>query len=118
MLLLVSVLLSASFERFGVSRVRDFKIASSQTNNRNAIFDQRSSRPLEVGVSRWRTQTYGYGDLLTNSAQWGRVGENNAVLLVLVFRRLVFDQNPPVQPFSESRGGTVSITEEEKNGNS
>ena len=53
---------------------------SSQTNIRNAIFDQRSARPPEVGVSRWHRQTYrqthGHGDLLTNSAQWGRVGEN------------------------------------------
>ena len=56
------------------------KIVSSQTNIRNAIFDQRSTRPPEVGVSRWHRHTDihtdGHGDLLTNSAQWGRVGEN------------------------------------------
>ena len=56
------------------------KIVLSQTNIRNAIFDQRSTRPPEVGVSQWHRHTdihtYGHGDLLTNSAQWGRVGEN------------------------------------------
>ena len=51
------------------------KIVSSQTNIRNAIFDQRSTRPPEVGVSRWHRQTNGHGDSRTNSAQWGRVGE-------------------------------------------
>ena len=49
---------------------------SSQTNVRNAIFDQRSTRPPEVGVSRWHRHTDGHGDSMTNSAQWGRVGEN------------------------------------------
>ena len=52
------------------------KIVSSQTNIRNAIFDQRSTRPPEVGVSRWHRHTDGHGDSMTNSAQWGRVGEN------------------------------------------
>ena len=28
-------------------------------------------------------------------------------------RRLVFDQSSPVQPVSESRGGTLSVTEED-----
>ena len=54
---------------------------SSQTNIRNAIFDQRSTQPPEVGVSRWHRQTdkhtHGHGDSMTNLAQWGRVGENN-----------------------------------------
>ena len=34
------------------------KIVSSQTNIRNAIFDQRSTRPPEVGVSRWHRHTH------------------------------------------------------------
>ena len=29
------------------------------------------------------TQTHGHGDSMTNSAQWGRVGENKAVKKVL-----------------------------------
>ena len=56
------------------------KIVSSQTNIRNAIFDQRSTRPPEVGVGTDR-QTHGHGDSMTNSAQWGRVGENYATSL-------------------------------------
>ena len=35
-----------------------FASVSSQTNIRNAIFDQRSTRPQEVGVSRWHRQTH------------------------------------------------------------
>ena len=31
-------------------------------------------------------------------------------------RRLVFDQSSPVQPVSESRGGTLSVTEEDGGG--
>ena len=62
------------------------KIVSSQTNIRNAIFDQRSTRPPEVGVSRWHRQTHrqtdGHGDSMTNSAQWGRVGENTLGLYI------------------------------------
>ena len=50
---------------------------SSQTNIMNAIFDQRSKRPPEGGVSRWHRTTDGHGDSMTNSAQWGRVGEND-----------------------------------------
>ena len=34
-----------------------FLIVSSQTNIRNAIFDQRTSGPPEMGVSVWRRQT-------------------------------------------------------------
>ena len=53
----------------------------SETKIRNAIFDQRSTQPPEVGVSRWRKQTHthtdGHGDCMTNSAQWGQVGEKN-----------------------------------------
>ena len=30
------------------------QIVSKQANIRNTVFDQRSSRPQEVGVSRWR----------------------------------------------------------------
>ena len=53
-----------------------FEKVSSQTNIRNAIFDQRSTRPPEGGVSRWHRHTDGHGDSMTNSAQWGQVGEN------------------------------------------
>ena len=60
------------------------KIVSSQTNIMNAIFDQRSTRPPEGGVSRWHrhthTQTHGHGDSMTNSAQWGRVGEKETTV--------------------------------------
>ena len=62
------------------------KIVSSQTNIRNAIFDQRSTRPPEVGVLRWHrhtdTQTNGHGDSMTNSAKWSRVGEKVANTVV------------------------------------
>ena len=82
--------LRAILEGVPKSRVKKFrqkigppvflKIVSSQTNIRNAIFDQRSTRPPEVGVSRWHRQTDrhtdGHGNSMTNSAQWGRVGEN------------------------------------------
>ena len=40
-------------------------------------------RGLEKNCTRWRkqtdTQTDGHGDSMTNSAQWGRVGENYSV---------------------------------------
>ena len=35
-----------------------FQIVSTQNKFRNAIFDQRSTRPPEVCVSRWRRQTH------------------------------------------------------------
>ena len=58
------------------------KIVSLPTNISNTPFDQRSTRPPEVSVSRWHRQTdtynHGHGDSMTNSAQWGRVGENCA----------------------------------------
>ena len=38
---------------------------SSQTNIRNAIFDQRSTRPPEVGVSRWHRHTHIHTDMAT-----------------------------------------------------
>ena len=61
------------------------KIVSSQTNIRNAIFDQRSTRPPEVGVSRWHRQTNGHGDSMTNSAQRGRVVENYKEIVKIFF---------------------------------
>ena len=80
------IFLRAILEGGPKSRVKKFrqkigppvflKIVSSQTNIRNAIFDQRSTRPPEGGVSRWHRHTDGHGDSMTNSAQWGRVGEN------------------------------------------
>ena len=55
------------------------KIVSSQANTRNMFFKQKSPRHPKVGVSRWHRQTdkhtHGHGDSMTNSAQWGRVGE-------------------------------------------
>ena len=35
----------------------------------NAIFDQRSPHPPEVGVLRWRRQIDGHGDSMTDPAQ-------------------------------------------------
>ena len=44
--------------------------------NRAILQSGGSPRPPEVGVSRWHGHTDGHGDSMTNSAQWGRVGEN------------------------------------------
>ena len=41
--------------------------------------------------------------------------EEEKIAILLVFfqlRRLVFDQSSPVQPFAESWGGPLSVTEE------
>ena len=37
-------------------------------------------RGLKKNCTRWRTHTDGHGDFMTNSAQRGRVGENQTVL--------------------------------------
>ena len=57
---------------------------SSQANIRNTFLDQKSPQHPEVGVLQGPPQTDrqadrqtdGHGDSMTNSAQWGRVGEN------------------------------------------
>ena len=45
------------------------KIVSSQANIRNTVFNKRSPRPLEVGVSQRHKQTDGHGDYMTDPAQ-------------------------------------------------
>ena len=38
--------------------------------------------------------------------------KKNAIPLICQLRRLVFDQSSPVHPVSESRGGSMSVTDE------
>ena len=49
--------------------IRNTFFRSLHDNIRNMFFDQRSPQPPEVGVSRWRRQTDGHGDFMTDPAR-------------------------------------------------
>ena len=72
---------------FQVSKFPSFQGREGGRTNERPGTDNVISGPmrgLEKNCTRWRTQTdkqtSGHGDSMTNSAQWGRVGENTFVI--------------------------------------
>ena len=60
-------------------KITDFFVETvlSQATIRNTFFDQRSPRPPEVGVLRWRRQTDGHGNSMTDPAQRAKSRKNS-----------------------------------------